>query len=234
MFCNSGYVSLAEIYRDARDWSDEDTPKLTQLDIMSFAFRQPGFSLCTPQGGTVFLARHAFYREKPVRNRFLGFHPAIDIVTFTISKHQLERYTEIASERLDETQAKLDREPTPRLSSGASVPFLKALSDFAAIAKIRDTFAHLDGCSPQILNKYRPSSIEEIISENEASSPSEMRGEREIINEIVSLAKSDTSLKRDEIRSLVCPGMKTDAWRAVWRVAANLHPELSKPGPRRS
>lgn len=234
MYCNSGYVSLAEIRRDVRDWSDKGTPKISPLDILSFAVDQPGFSLCTPQGGTVFLARHAFYREKPIRRRFLGFHPAIDIATFTISKRQLEEYTEIASKRLDAVMDNVDPKSAPRLPDGAVEPFTNALADFAAIATIRDTFAHLDGCSPQILSKYRPSSIEEIASSNEAHMPTEKSSEREIINEIVSLARSDASLKRDEIRSLICPQMKTDAWRAVWRVAASLHPELSKPGPRRS
>ena len=55
-----------------------------------------------------------------------------------------------------------------------------------------------------------------------------------IIKEIIKFHDEGSKLTRDEIKNVLAPNIKHEAWKAIWKEAGKQRPNLSKPGPKRS
>jgi hypothetical protein len=68
---------------------------------------------------------------------------------------------------------------------------------------------------------------------NEKITPSGDLSQREIVAEIVRMAEAGLPVVRDEVKRTLASHMKAEEWRETWKQVSNLHPEVSRRGPKK-
>ncbi|MDD9728314.1 MULTISPECIES: hypothetical protein [Mameliella] len=170
---------------------------MSAIDFIEYAVAQKSFTLCTPQGGTLMAAPQMFLRHRTIRERFLHIHPAVSASSFMVSKAALDGKAEPALAQVSEIQTKINSGEISRPASGVVPEFREAVLHYAHLARLQEIFSPLDGCSLQLSLQDRPRNYSDVENPRfESVKPDEM-SDRDILQEIIGLARSGERLTRD-------------------------------------
>lgn len=175
-------------------------------NVLRYFSQQPSFSACLPSGGIVKLSPSFLQTSRPPKSDdSFAFHPCLSASGYYLSVEGVSR--------LIKTVEKYWSKPSSIMTS-------------ASLQHMRAKILPLDGASIQIHIRHNPKSLDDLSLNKHAES----FVEADIISEIIKF--SDQGMRRDDIKRVLCPMLPIESWRAVWKEAAKLKPEITRSGPK--
>lgn len=215
-----------------KGWANSERRQIDSWDVLEYMCSVSSFSLCTPSGGTIRVASALFDSWDASQASFFRPHPAICLSSLTIETSELETSYKRAVKATKKMNREMGSDPSVRQSHSLYQKFQDTFKEVTISGRILKKFRNLDGCSPQISRNACPGSLDEVLSKKSERPTQPPTSDANIIQEIIALGTMDEPLKRDEIKRIVAPNMKIDAWRVLWGQARDRCPKLGKPGPK--
>lgn len=197
----------------------------------------PSLSVCSPDGRVMRIASRILQRRKCQVNSYgLMF---VDAHTWTV---KLQPIPQIALDyaanikegkiEFDTGYTNFDDEEMPWIPGSVDdeiLDLMEAVDD----EKFHNFFRNFSGWSVVCLEKDAPGNSTPADQMLDYFASSANLSLPDIVKKIVADYDANGQVVRDEAHSKYCPDMKRDAFRAVWGLAANQRPNLSRRGPKR-
>jgi hypothetical protein len=248
MWCPEGYATFLEFeYRIRRlvrespaprfgfpEFHDYESYQIVLLNecFLEFARTCQSISVASPQGTTFRLpSRILSYGYCGAMGWAFSF---VDKETGLVSAHQIEACHQAAQHGLKELRRIVDADADTPKEYATYLNLLRCEDDWAAWKELKA----FDGWSVCCKESDVPKSADYFLSLDGTDDLIQF-GETamsvtamSVTDEIVSASDEGTIASRDQFWKARFPNLKREAYRAAWRDAAKLRPELSKRGPK--